>query len=75
MSKGGLTDPVCLILANRSVPMGGGTFRSCCEELPGLGWEGGATAEVERAEDDTVEGGGTGDSPGKNKNKSSVLHI
>ncbi len=47
--------------------MGGGTFRSCCEELPGLGWEGGATAEVERAEDDTVEGGGTGDSPGREK--------
>lgn len=44
--------------------MGGGTFRSCCEELPCLGWGGGATAEVERAEDDTVEGGGTGDSPG-----------
>lgn len=44
--------------------MGGGTLRSCCEELPGLGWGGLATAEVERAEDDTVEGGGTGDSPG-----------
>ena len=63
--RGGLTEPVCLILASRSVPMGGGTFRSCCEELPGLGWGGGATAEVERVEDDTVEGGGTGDSPGR----------
>lgn len=45
--------------------MGGGTFRSCCEELPGLGGAGGGTAEVERVEDDTVEGGGTGDSPGR----------
>lgn len=43
--------------------MGGGTLRSCCEELPCLGWGGGG-AEVERAEDDTVDGGGTGDSPG-----------
>lgn len=43
--------------------MGGGTFLSCCEELPGFGWRGGATAEVERADVDTVEGGGTGDSP------------
>lgn len=59
-----MTEPVCLILASRSVPMGGGTLRSCCEELPCLGWGGGTTAEVERAEDDTVEGGGTGDSPG-----------
>ena len=32
--------------------------------LPGFGCGGGATAEVDRAEDDTVGGGGTGDSPG-----------
>lgn len=43
--------------------MGWGTLRSCCEVLSGLGWGGGATAEVERGEDDTVEGGGMGDSP------------
>jgi len=68
VSSGGLTEPVCRILASRSVPMGGGTFRSCCEELPGFGWGGGATAEVERAEDETVDGGGTGDSPGAEEN-------
>lgn len=68
MRRGGLTEPVCLIRASRSVPMGGGTFRSCCEELPGLGCGGGATAEVERAEDDTVDGGGTGDSPSGEQN-------
>ena len=59
-----MTEPVCLIRASRSVPMGGGTLRSCCEELPCLGWGGGFTEDAERAEDDTVDGGGTGDSPG-----------
>lgn len=43
--------------------MGGGTFLSWCKELPGFCWGGGATADVERDEEDTVEGGGTGDSP------------
>lgn len=43
--------------------MGGGTFLSWCKVLPGFCWGGGATAAVDRAEEDTVEGGGTGDSP------------
>lgn len=49
------------------MPIGGGTFLSCCEELPGLGWGGEATAEVDRTDEDTVGGGGTGDSPGRDK--------
>lgn len=49
--------------------MGGGTFLSWCKELPGFCWGGGATAAVERAEEDTVEGGGTGDSPVRRENE------
>lgn len=59
----GVTEPPCRILASRSVPMGGGTFRSGLL-LPVFGWPKLAGAEAaERGEDDPEETDGIGDSP------------
>lgn len=59
----GVTEPPWRILASRSVPMGGGTFRSGLA-LPDFGWPKLAGAEAaERGEDDPEETDGIGDSP------------
>lgn len=59
-----LTEPVCLIRARRSVPMGGGTLRSCRLELLGLAWiSAGVTVDVHKGEDAPDDTEGTGDSP------------
>lgn len=59
----GVTEPPWRILANLSVPMGGGTFLSGLV-LPDFGWPKLAGAEAaERGEDDPEETDGIGDSP------------
>lgn len=59
-----LTEPVCRIRANRSVPMGGGTLRSCWLELLGFACiRAGVTVDVQRGDDAPEDTEGTGDSP------------
>lgn len=58
-----LTEPVCRIRANRSVPMGGGTLRSCWLELLGFACiRAGVTVDVQRGDDAPEDTEGTGDS-------------
>lgn len=50
--------------ARRSVPMGGGTLRSCWLELLGFAWiRAGVTVDVQRGDDAPEDTEGTGDSP------------
>ncbi|KAK6321937.1 hypothetical protein J4Q44_G00067290 [Coregonus suidteri] len=56
-----LTEPVWRIRARRSVPMGGGTLRSCWLLLLGLAWiRAGVTMDVQRVDETPDDTEGTG---------------